>query len=342
LNKKRSDNNNNHTNSNQHQHELKKSIILRRDSLENRIDLWTRETAKSDTIKADSGQDTSHAIPRASTKYGCELKSQWLDPDNNPIPPSKTQSEYHHKMKNINLPHISYDIDGDGSVGGDDLMMAKKFDVDGNGFLDPTEQQIGKQMIAERFFKNHPQKDGDLHLFGDNFLGKTLQQNVNDLSGGSNQAFKQRLQELKCQERDLANKSGKDVKAALTVWNLDLIKNNYFTDKFNTTAWNDFGAPGPRDPNFHLQESHHGSLDTLKNLRKNKDRFYCQTMLNAAKGRELARNPWMTGSYYKSGGATAARGSLFGVTAAGPPKAANVGRSAYITNPRIENTVRLS
>ena len=33
------------------------------------------------------------------------------------------------------LPHISYDLDGDGIVGGRDYVIAQKFDVDGDGRL---------------------------------------------------------------------------------------------------------------------------------------------------------------------------------------------------------------
>ena len=91
-------------------------------------------------------------MPRPSYKYGCQLKSQWMDPDNNPIPPSKTYTEYKDKLRSMNLPHISYDIDGDGIVGPEDLFMAKRFDIDGNGVLDREEQYIGKQIIAEQFF----------------------------------------------------------------------------------------------------------------------------------------------------------------------------------------------
>jgi hypothetical protein len=215
--------------------------------------------------------------------------------------------------------------------------MAKKFDIDGNGVLDHQEQKVGKQIIAEQFFNDHP-KGVDLHLFGDEYLARSLEENVKELSGASNYAFKKRVQELKNIERDLATKSSKHMKEALTVWNPDLIKNNYFTNKFDSTAWNDFGAPGPRDPMFHLQTDHHGSLDTLKNLRKNKDRHYCQEQLDKAKARELAAQPWMTNSFQGSRGGSGGGKGMFGGS---PPKATAVTRSAYITNPRIENTVRL-
>jgi hypothetical protein len=83
------------------------------------------------------------------------LKTQFLDPENNPIKPSKTQSEYRAKIRAMNLPDISYDIDGDGFVGNEDMQLAKKFDLDGNGILDEEEQRLGRHVIAQTFFKAH-------------------------------------------------------------------------------------------------------------------------------------------------------------------------------------------
>ena len=265
--------------------------------------------------------DTSHAMPRPSFKYGCQLKSQWMDPDNNPIPPSKTLSEYKEKLRTMNLPHISYDIDGDGIVGPEDLFMAKRFDIDGNGVLDREEQHIGKQIIAEQFFMAREAK-GDLELFDPDFLTKGMEQNIRELADAPGPAFKKRIQELKNIEQNLATVSSKNMKDAMTCWNPEIIKHNWFTNKFDVTAWNDFGAPGPRDPNFHLSTDHKGSLDTLKNLRKNKDRFVCQSRLDEAKTRELRENPWMTSSFH------------------GDKNRVTVAKTSYITNTRIENSPR--
>jgi hypothetical protein len=267
------------------------------------------------------GEETEFAMPRMSKVYGCELKSQWLDPDNNPIKPSKTLSSYREKLKVMNHPHISYDIDGDGVVGPEDLFMAKRFDIDGNGVLDEEEQQVGKQIIAEQFFAAR-EVNNDLHLFGEEFLEHGMPTNIRNLANAPGAMFKKTITDLKNIERDLNTKGSKSMKDALTCWNPEIIKHNYFVNKFDTTAWNDFGAPGPRDPNFHLQSDHYGSLDTLKNLRKNKDRFYCQENLDKAKARELKANPWMTSSFY------------------GNKNKVTVAKTAYATNFRLENTSR--
>jgi hypothetical protein len=38
------------------------------------------------------------------------------------------------------IPHISYDLDGDGYVGGRDLVIAKYFDKDEDGRLNTAEK----------------------------------------------------------------------------------------------------------------------------------------------------------------------------------------------------------
>ena len=275
------------------------------------------------------GETTTFAMPKASLKYGCALKTQWLDPLNNPIPPSKTYSHYHEKMRTINMPHISYDIDGDGIVGPEDLFMAKRFDIDNNGVLDEEEQFIGKQIIAEQFFNAHTPR-GDLNLFDEAYLLKSKEQNIKDLASLQGMHFKKMITSLKNTEKLLQTSGSQNMQSALTVWNPELIKHNYFTNKFDATAWNDFGAPGPRDPMFHMQTNHGGSLETLKNLRKNKDRFYCQDRMEIAKHHQLLKHPWMTCSFHGDRAPPATQG-----------KGMNVARSAYMTNVRIENTVRV-
>jgi len=168
----------------------------------------------------------------------------------------------------------------------------------------------------------HREAKGDLELFDPEFLTKSKEENIRELADAPGGAFKKRIQELKNIEQNLATVSSKSMKDALTCWNPEIIKHNWFTNKFDVTAWNDFGAPGPRDPNFHLSNDHKGSLDTLQNLRKNKDRYICQSRLDQAKARELRENPWMTSSFH------------------GDKNRVTVAKTSYITNTRIENSPR--
>ncbi len=47
----------------------------------------------------------------------------------------KTNTKLKEQRKGEKVPHISYDIDGDGFVGGRDFVIAKQFDKDQDGKL---------------------------------------------------------------------------------------------------------------------------------------------------------------------------------------------------------------
>jgi Ca2+-binding EF-hand superfamily protein len=52
------------------------------------------------------------------------------------------------------IPHISYDLDGDGYVGGRDLVMAKHFDKDGDGKLNEVERSNAMKALANGYEDN--------------------------------------------------------------------------------------------------------------------------------------------------------------------------------------------
>jgi hypothetical protein len=47
------------------------------------------------------------------------------------------------------MPHISYDLDGDGIVGGRDLVISKLFDKDLDGRLNTAEKQNAMNALNE-------------------------------------------------------------------------------------------------------------------------------------------------------------------------------------------------
>ena len=71
----------------------------------------------------------------------------------NDLPRSKTLSDLREKVRYMDMPHESYDIDGDGIVSHQDMFLAKRFDLDGNGVLDSDEQEVGRRVLAHEFFK---------------------------------------------------------------------------------------------------------------------------------------------------------------------------------------------
>lgn len=47
------------------------------------------------------------------------------------------------------VPHISYDLDGDGFVGGRDYVIAKQFDKDGDGRLNTNEKKAALDALKQ-------------------------------------------------------------------------------------------------------------------------------------------------------------------------------------------------
>ena len=48
-------------------------------------------------------------------------------------------------------PHISFDLDGDGIVGGKDMVISKYFDLDKDGKLNATERTNAMKALKEGF-----------------------------------------------------------------------------------------------------------------------------------------------------------------------------------------------
>ena len=208
------------------------------------------------------------------------LRSAFLDPRVNNIPKSNTRSDLLRKIKATNIPHHSFDIDGDGYVSQEDLLLGKRFDLDGNGVLDPDEQEVGRRIIAEEFFKAHRH---DLHLFGEEYSNCTEEDNIDRVA--KSHTFTKIMNGLKEKEKHYRDRGSYNMSEVLTVWNQDLVKNNFYADKFDVTAWNDFGAE-PRPKDFVANGKHSGSRHAMFNLRKNIDREVCQQLLDVAEAKK--------------------------------------------------------
>lgn len=165
------------------------------------------------------------------------------------------------------MPHPSYDIvsasqwprvfislfdvlhvpqDGDGWVSREDYFIAKRFDLDGNGIIDPDEKLVAKKIIAEEFFNAHMHH---IHLFGKKYASKTLRENVNNLAKSA--VFERTYNQLKATELKLRQGGSTEMIEGMTLADKRLLKFNFFADKFDATAWNDFEAV-PRSEQFTL------------------------------------------------------------------------------------------
>ena len=68
------------------------------------------------------------------------MPTWWTKPTSESLEQTKTRTLLLEKRRAESIPHISYDLDGDGYVGGRDLVLAKHFDKDGDGRLNTAER----------------------------------------------------------------------------------------------------------------------------------------------------------------------------------------------------------
>ena len=95
-----------------------------------------------------------HQIPinRNKVQYNIlsekeDIKTPW--DSTNPLSQSTpmTRTKLLELRKKENIPDISYDLDGDGYVGGRDYVLSKRFDVDGDGKLNKIEKKNALEAI---------------------------------------------------------------------------------------------------------------------------------------------------------------------------------------------------
>ena len=76
-----------------------------------------------------------------------DIKTPW--DSSNPLTQSSpmTRTKLLQLRKKENIPDISYDLDGDGYVGGRDYVLGKRFDIDGDGKLNDIEKKTALEAI---------------------------------------------------------------------------------------------------------------------------------------------------------------------------------------------------
>lgn len=160
-----------------------------------------RQLIETEEIRA-MGEYNAFSRPKLSKI--APLRSVLLDPEINNFPRSKTRSELMKRIRYASMPHPSYDLDNDGYVSTTDYKLAKRFDFDGNGVLDPDERNIGKRVLADEFFRRH---SGDLYNFGTQFTKNSHKENVEKLV--SSYSFERTYDRLMSVERTLKAESSK-------------------------------------------------------------------------------------------------------------------------------------
>lgn len=79
-----------------------------------------------------------------------EIPQWWSKPDTKEVE-KKTRTKLLQVRKQDAIPHLTFDLDGDGIVGGRDLVIAKHFDKDMDGRLNTAEKANAIKAIAEGF-----------------------------------------------------------------------------------------------------------------------------------------------------------------------------------------------
>ena len=83
-----------------------------------------------------------------------QIKIPWNEQNTN-ASGALTQSQLLALRKKERLPDISYDLDKDGYVGGRDFVIAKRFDVDGDGKLNEIEKKNAYEALANNIEDNY-------------------------------------------------------------------------------------------------------------------------------------------------------------------------------------------
>ena len=156
---------------------------------------------------------TAFSRPVMSKKL--PLRTLLLDPESNNMPRSRTRSEFKKKLRGVNVPHWSYDLDGDGEVSHDDYKISKALDALGTGQLSPVQRTRGRKTLASQFFRNHQR---DAHLYGSQWTARpgsaAAEENAERLA--TNPSFNYSLCKLNMKEKRLINHGSYDMTVCMS------------------------------------------------------------------------------------------------------------------------------
>mmetsp|Transcript_23571 Transcript_23571/g.23765 ORF Transcript_23571/g.23765 Transcript_23571/m.23765 type:complete len:357 (+) Transcript_23571:288-1358(+) len=214
----------------------------------------------------------SRSVPSRTT---APLRTVLLDPEVNNIVPSKTRTQLLERVRGRCAPHDSYDVDGDGWVSQEDFSLAKRFDLDNNGVLDPEERKLTKQVVVEDFLTEN---DRGLRALG--ALGgrsRLIENTLRDPELNSSLSLPQTISALH-QAKFALRMSTRELMGPADYDEAGTRTQRYFTNKFDATAWNDYDTV-PRFTSSYGLDDHGGSRRRLLFSRKQKHSEDCQSKL---------------------------------------------------------------
>lgn len=214
--------------------------------------------------------------PVASMK--APLRTVFLDPEVNNIVPSNTRTQLRQRIKASVIPHPSFDLDNDGFVSQHDYRRAKRFDLSGDGILDQEEAEICKRIMTEEFFKEHAD---ELDMISPDLSSPEKQADLQETIKGYK--FDRAFEAIKGMETTLKSCTSKPLRECLKLPKGNpLTPHNYFVDKFDSTAWNDFDAI-PRSASVYGLKDHGGSRKRLMFSRQQVSRVTASSIMEEAR-----------------------------------------------------------
>ena len=140
------------------------------------------------------------------------LRTVLLDKQANTIPPSKTYAEMMQKRKMMNMPDLTYDVDGDGVVSQEDFMLAKHIDDKGTGVLTPIEQEVCRLLMVEEFLRDN-QGEAD-KFFGPQAHHMSLKESISAMA--ESKMFSKNMKRMKNMKKTHRSAGSVQMKLSLT------------------------------------------------------------------------------------------------------------------------------
>jgi hypothetical protein len=117
------------------------------------------------------------------------IPKEWIHRTNTNASGVATRSELMHKRKIESLPDKSYDLDGDGVVGGRDMVIAKLYDKDGDGKLNDVERKEALDGIKRGVEGNYVWNVTRAHYNSGSERGRRVKSASNGGKGGKQQVM---------------------------------------------------------------------------------------------------------------------------------------------------------
>jgi hypothetical protein len=135
-------------------------------------------------------------------------------------------------------------------VSQEDYKLAKRFDFDGNGVIDPDEREVAKHVIADEFFRNNADH---MRVFGKQFARRSHEENIASLEKAH--CFERTLRQLKSVEEGYRSRSSKEMARCMANENSEMAKCHFYNEKADTVAFTDYDAMPRSTSQFSLRWS---------------------------------------------------------------------------------------